>query len=66
MPPLREVLPPEWRPWLLALGLALLLAAVLEAIVRGLLLRRDYDWRSAAIPFLSCSNHSERLRSLRA
>ena len=48
MPPLREVLPPEWRPWLLALGLALLLAAVLEAIVRGLLLSRDYDWMAAA------------------
>lgn len=47
MPSLQEAVPPQWRPWLLALALGLLLAAVAEGVVRGWLLRRGYDWRAA-------------------
>lgn len=43
MPPLADAIPPHWRPWLLALGLGLLLVAVAEGLVR-----ERYDWRGAA------------------
>ncbi|HOY01742.1 sterol desaturase family protein [Zoogloea sp.] len=43
MPPLQEVIPQHWRPWVLALGLGLLLVAVAEGLVR-----ERYDWRGAA------------------
>lgn len=48
MPPLQDALPEDWRPWLLALALFLLLAAVVEGLVRGWMLRLGYDWQAAA------------------
>lgn len=41
-------LPPEFRPWLLALLGVVLGAALLEGLVRQFVLRSGYDWRAFA------------------